>query len=46
VVIRKEEYKSDGIFRLKTWDIGVRLMELSEEVIKRLQRVAVGKEIM
>ncbi len=46
VVIRKEEYKSDGIFRLKTWDIGVRMMELSEEVIKRLQRVAVGKEIM
>lgn len=46
VVIRKEEYKSDGILRLKTWDIGVRLLDLSEEVKKRLQKVAVGKDII
>jgi len=46
VVVRKEEHKSDGIFRLKTWDIGVKLLELPEDAKKRLQKLSVGKRVM
>lgn len=42
VVVRKEEHKADGIFRLKTWDIGIKLLELPEETKKRLQKVMLG----
>jgi len=46
VVVRKEEYKADGIFHLKTWDIGIKLLDLPEETKKRLQKLAVGKRIV
>jgi class 3 adenylate cyclase len=46
MVVRKEEYKADGIFHLKTWDVGIKLLDLSEETKKRLQKVAVGKRIV
>jgi len=41
-VIRKKELKEDGIFRLKTWDVGVRFTHLSEEVKKKLLKIFVG----
>jgi class 3 adenylate cyclase len=46
VVVRKEEHKADGIFRMKTWDVGIKLLELPEETKKRLQKLAVGKRVM
>jgi class 3 adenylate cyclase len=46
MVVRKEEYKADGIFHLKTWDVGIKLLDLPEETKKRLQKVSVGKRIV
>jgi class 3 adenylate cyclase len=46
MVVRKEEYKADGIFHLKTWDVGIKLLGIPEETKKRLQKVAVGKRIV
>ena len=46
VVVRKEEHKSDWGFRLKTWDIGIKLLELPEDTKKWLQKVVVGKRVV
>jgi len=44
MVVRKKELKGNGIFRLKTWDIGVKFTDLSEEVKKKLLKVLVGSK--
>ena len=38
VVIRKENHKSAGIFHLKTWDVGFKLLELSEKAKRNLYK--------
>ena len=46
IVVRKKELTGSGIYRLKTWDIGVKFLEISEEIKKRLYKVLVGKDLV
>ena len=46
VVVRKMELKGGGIFRIKTWDIGVQLLELPMEIKKRLLKILVGSKMV
>jgi class 3 adenylate cyclase len=43
-VVRKQEITGGGIYRIKTWDVGVKFFEISEEVRRRLLKVFVGNE--
>jgi class 3 adenylate cyclase len=45
-IVRKKELKGGGIFRIKTWDVGVKFVDLSEEVRKRLLKIFVGNETL
>ncbi len=46
IVVRKRELKGSGIYRLKTWDIGVKFLQVPEETKKRLYKVFVGKDLV
>ena len=46
IVVRKKELTGSGIYRLKTWDIGVKFLEIPEETKKRLYKVLVGKDLV
>jgi class 3 adenylate cyclase len=46
IVIRKQELQAEGIFHLKKWDIGIRLLELPEKIKKRLEKAIVGKKLI
>jgi len=39
-IVRKKELKGKGIFRVKTWDIGIKFVDLPEETRNRLLKVA------
>jgi class 3 adenylate cyclase len=43
-IVRKQELKGSGIYRIKTWDIGVKFIDISDEVRHRLLKVFVGNE--
>jgi len=45
-VVRKKELKGKGIFRVKTWDIGIKFIGIPEETRKRLLKIATGSRIM
>jgi len=40
LVMRKENHKSAGIFHLKTWDMGFKLLELTDKAKRNLHKVA------
>jgi hypothetical protein len=40
LVMRKENHKSAGIFHLKTWDMGFKLLELTDRAKRNLHKVA------
>lgn len=44
VVIRKKNHKSVGIFHLKTWDVGFKLLDLSEKAKRNLYKVTTKKK--
>jgi len=46
IVVRKKELTGSGIYRLKTWDIGVKFLEIPEETKNRLYKVLVGKDLV
>jgi hypothetical protein len=41
VMIRKENRKSAGIFHLKTWDMGFKLLELTDKAKRNLHKIAI-----
>ncbi len=45
-IVRKKELKGGGIYRIKTWDVGVKFIDISEEVRKRLLKIFVGNETL
>ena len=45
-VIRKKEFRGEGIFHLKKWDIGIKLTELPEHIKKKLEKAIVGKKLI
>ena len=46
LVIRKKEIKGNGIFRIKTWDVGVKLFNVPELTKRKLLKIFLGsKEI-
>jgi class 3 adenylate cyclase len=46
IVIRKNELQGDGIFHLKKWDIGIKLLQLPEKAKKILMKAMVGRKMM
>jgi class 3 adenylate cyclase len=46
LIIRKMELKGSGIFHIKTWDIGVKILNLSEEVKKKLLKVSTQGKVL
>jgi class 3 adenylate cyclase len=46
VIIRKKELKGSGIFRIQTWDVGVKLLALPAETEKLLQKIFVGSRVL
>jgi hypothetical protein len=45
-IVRKKELKGGGIYRIKTWDVGVKFVEVSDEIRHRLLKVFVGNEAL
>lgn len=45
-IVRKKELKGGGIYRIKTWDVGVKFIDISEEVHQRLLKIFVGNETL
>jgi len=45
-VVRKEELEGSGIFHLKTWDIGVKLVQIPEETKRILLKIYAGSKIV
>jgi len=45
-IVRKKELKGGGIYRIKTWDVGVEFINISEEVRSRLLKIFVGNETL
>lgn len=45
-IVRKKELKGGGIYRIKTWDVGVKFIDISEEVRKRLLKIFIGNETL
>jgi hypothetical protein len=45
-IVRKKELKGGGIYRIKTWDVGVKFFDISDEVRHRLLKVFVGNEAL
>jgi class 3 adenylate cyclase len=45
-IVRKKELKGGGIYRIKTWDVGVKFIDISEELRKRLLKIFVGTETL
>jgi class 3 adenylate cyclase len=45
-IVRKKELKDSGIYRIKTWDVGVKFIGISDEVRRRLLKVFVGNETL
>ena len=45
-IVRKKELKGGGIYRIKTWDVGVKFIDISEEVRKRLLKIFVGNDTL
>ena len=43
LVMRKVNHKSAGIFHLKTWDMGFKLLELTDKAKRNLHKVATKK---
>ncbi|HEB32399.1 MAG TPA: hypothetical protein ENI15_16255 [Spirochaetes bacterium] len=46
IVVRKNEIKGGGIFRIKTWDIGVQLVNLPIEIKRKLMKILVGSKVV
>jgi class 3 adenylate cyclase len=46
IVVRKNEIKGGGIFRIKTWDIGVQLVNLPMEIKRKLMKILVGSKVV
>jgi class 3 adenylate cyclase len=46
IVVRKNEIKGGGIFRVKTWDIGVQLVNLPMEIKRKLMKILVGSKVV
>lgn len=46
VIIRKKELKGSGIFRIQTWDVGVKLITLPAETEKLLQKIFIGSKVL
>lgn len=46
VIIRKKELKGTGIFRIRTWDVGVKLMSIPSETEKLLQKIFIGSRVL
>jgi len=44
LVMRKMELKGSGIFRIKTWDIGVKFLNTPEETKKKLLKIFMGSK--
>jgi len=45
-IVRKKELTGGGIYRIKTWDVGIKFLEISEEVRSRLLKIFVGNETL
>jgi len=45
-IVRKKELKGKGIFRVKTWDIGIKFLDLSEVTKSRLLKVAAASRMV
>ncbi len=45
-IVRKKELKGGGIYRIKTWDVGVKFIDVSDEIRHRLLKVFVGNETL
>ncbi len=45
-VVRKNELEGSGIFHLRTWDIGVKLVQVPEETKKLLLKIHAGSKIV
>lgn len=45
-VVRKQELKGSGIYRIKTWDVGVKFIDISAEIRRRLLKIFVGNETL
>jgi class 3 adenylate cyclase len=46
IVIRKQEFQGEGTFRLKKWDIGIKMLDLPEKTKKTLDKAIVGKQLI
>ena len=44
LIVRKKEIKGNGIFRIKTWDVGVKLLNVPELTKKKLLKVFLGSK--
>jgi class 3 adenylate cyclase len=45
-IVRKKELKGGGIYRIKTWDVGIKFLEISDEMRNRLLKIFVGNETL
>jgi hypothetical protein len=45
-IVRKKELKGGGIYRIKTWDVGIKFTGLSDDVRQKLLKVFVGNETL
>ena len=43
-VVRKQEIRGGGIYRVKTWDVGVKFIDITDEVRHKLLKIFVGNE--
>jgi hypothetical protein len=46
IVIRKQEFHGEGTFRMKKWDIGIKLLDLPEKTRKTLDKAIIGKHLI
>jgi class 3 adenylate cyclase len=46
LVVRKSDLKDNGIYRIKTWDIGVKFIDISDELKRKLLKVLIGSRMV
>jgi hypothetical protein len=45
-VVRKQELKEKGIYRVRTWDIGVKFRSIPDDARKNLLKIQTGARMM
>jgi class 3 adenylate cyclase len=45
-VVRKQELTGHGVYKVKTWDVGIKFREVSDEVRSRLLKISTGVHVI